>query len=238
VLFLRARIDGNGGTGHHQRVTVGRGLRGPVDRNIAAGAGRILDQDGFAPDLGKLVCKQPRRDVRGTAGRKTDENSNGFVRVGGLGKPVVRSEQRRQRSKEGAYELHFRFFSLRHPGAGESSLPPAQTNLGQAQNAAKCRRKYFSFCPSAGIDQAEELTVETSYPSLADLRSAAAECARSSTLMRASAAAKACSACPSAGITTLLSSAEPAGVPSMSSAVPAARKISSAVMRRCSRASS
>src|SRR5262249_55955596 len=91
------------------RVTVGRGLCGTLDRNIAAGAGRILDQDGFAPGLGKLVRKQPRRDVRGTAGRKTDENSNGFVRVGGLGKPVVRCEQRRQRSKESAYELHSAF---------------------------------------------------------------------------------------------------------------------------------
>src|SRR6478672_6769975 len=59
------------------------------------------------------------------------------------------------------------------------------------------------------------------YPSPADLRSATAECARSSTLMRASAAEKACSACPSAGITTLLSSVEPAGAPSISSAVPA-----------------
>src|SRR5262249_6714085 len=84
------------------------------------GAGRVLDQDGFAPGLGKLVCKQPRRDVRGTAWRKTDENANGFVRVGGLGKPVVRSKQRRQRSKESAYELHVSFFSLRHPGAVES----------------------------------------------------------------------------------------------------------------------
>src|SRR5215831_14321364 len=93
-LFVQARIDGNGGTGHHQRVTVGRGLCGTLDRNIAAGAGRILDQDGFAPGLGKLVCKQPRCDVRGTAGRKTDENSNGFVRIGGLGKPGFQSFSR------------------------------------------------------------------------------------------------------------------------------------------------
>src|SRR5215472_2212222 len=223
----------------HQRVTVGRGLCGTLDRNIAAGAGRILDQDGFAPGLGKLVCKQPRRDVRGTAGRKTDENSNGFVRVGGLGKPVVRSEQRRQRSKEGAYELHFRFFlappsrRYRIESAASANEPLTSTQC------SKMSTEVFSFCRGAGIDQAEESTVETSYPSPADLRSAAAECARSSTLMRASAAAKACSACPSAGITTLLTSAELAsGVPLMSSAVPAARKISSAVMRRCSRASS
>src|SRR5262249_21683383 len=94
----------------------GLGFGARVDRTMAAGAGRILDQDGFAPGLSKLVCKQPRCDVRGAARRKTDENSNGFVRVGGLGKPVVRSEQRRQRSKESAYELHFRFFSLRRLG--------------------------------------------------------------------------------------------------------------------------
>src|SRR5215813_3401107 len=112
-LFIQAWMDGNGGTGHYQRVAIGGGLCGTIDRNIAASAGRILDQDGFAPGLSKLVCKQPRRDVRGAARRKTDENSNGFVRVGGLGKPVVRSEQRRQRGKESAYELHFRFFSLR-----------------------------------------------------------------------------------------------------------------------------
>src|SRR5262249_43204922 len=111
------------------RATVGRGPCGTIYGNIAASAGRILDQDGSAPGLGKLVCKQPRRDVRGTARRKTDENANGFVRVGGLGKPVVRSEQCRQRGKESAYDLHFRIFSLRHPGALESSLPPAQTNL-------------------------------------------------------------------------------------------------------------
>src|SRR5262249_38523725 len=105
--------DGNGGTGHHQRVAIGGGLCGTIDRNIAASAGRILDQDGFAPGLSKLVRKQPRRDVRRTAWRKTDENSNGSVRVGRLGKPVVRSKQHRQRGKESAYELHFRFFSLR-----------------------------------------------------------------------------------------------------------------------------
>src|SRR5262249_48690888 len=128
-LFVQARIDGNGGTGHHQRVTVGRGLGGTLDRNIAAGAGRILDQDGVSPRLRKPFCQQPRRRVRGTARRKTDENSNGFVRVGGLGKPAVRSEQRRQRSKESAYELHVRFFSLRRPGAVELSLPPAHRNL-------------------------------------------------------------------------------------------------------------
>src|SRR5919204_760967 len=110
-LSVQARIDGNGGTGHHQRVTVRRGLCGTIDRNIAASAGRILDQDGPAPGVGKLVCKQPRRDVRGTAWRKTDENSNGFIRIGGLSKPVVRSEQRRQRGKESAYELHSHFLA-------------------------------------------------------------------------------------------------------------------------------
>src|SRR5262249_37509138 len=164
-LFVQARIDGNGGTGHHQRVAVGRGLGGTLDRNIAASASRILDQDGFAPGLGKLVCKQPRRDVRGTAGRKTDENSNGFVRVGGLGKSVVRSEQRRQRSKESAYELHVRFFSLRRPGAAELSLPPKEP-LTSTQ-CSQMSTDVFFLCRGAGV--AEELTVETSYASPADL---------------------------------------------------------------------
>ena len=50
---------------------------------------------------------------------------------------------------------------------------------------------------------------------------------------------KAFSAAPSAGITTWLSSRDPASAtPLISSTVPAARRISSAVMRRCSRASS
>src|SRR5262249_20150488 len=78
-------------------------------------------------------------------------------------------------------------------------------------------RSQREFCNTFGgkadIDQptlAYRFCEYTPYPSPADLRSAAAECARSSTLMRASAAAKACSACPSAGITTLLSSVEPA----------------------------
>ena len=43
------------------------------------------------------------------------------------------------------------------------------------------------------------------YPSPADLRNPSAEWVRSSTVMRASAAEKACSACPNAGTTTLLS---------------------------------
>jgi hypothetical protein len=41
----------------------------------------------------------------------------------------VRSEQRRQRGQESAYELHFAFSRSVHPGGAESSLPPAQTNL-------------------------------------------------------------------------------------------------------------
>src|SRR5262249_2762956 len=106
-------MGGNGGTGHYPRVAIGGGLCGAIDRNIAARAGRLFHQDRVAPGLTKLARKQPRRDIRGAARRKPDENSNGFVRVGGLGKPVVRSEQRRQRGKESAYELHFRFFSLR-----------------------------------------------------------------------------------------------------------------------------
>lgn len=67
----------------------------------------------------------------------------------------------------------------------------------------------------------------------------AAERAESSTLIRASAAEKACSACHTAAITTLLSSAEPVtGMQSRLAAVPAARNMSSAVMRRSSRATS
>src|SRR5262245_19503377 len=226
-LFIQARIDGNGGTGHHQRVTVGRGRCGTLDRRP------------------RRVCPRPRQTCLQAAaprcqGDRLAENRREFERLCqgrriGQTRRAIRATPSAQQRKP----IRASFPLLLAPPSrrcGIKSAASANEPLTSTQ-CSKMSTEVFFLCCGAGI--AEESTVETSYPSPGDLRSAAAECARSSTLMRANASAKACSACPSAGITTLLSSVEPAsGAPFMSSAVPAARKISSAVMRRCSRASS
>ena len=129
-----------------------------------------------------------------------------------------------------------------HRGGRERPAPARAGDRGQLQSHA--RR-----LPLVGQHEAEpqggltELAValfsRCGLHDIAGFSRPSAQCAKSSTLMRASAAENAFSACTSAGITTSLSRCDPpSATPSISSAVPAARRISSAVMRRCSRASS
>ena len=69
---------------HHQRIAVGRRLGDALDRDVAAGAGDVLDHHRLAPGLGELVAEQPRGDVRRHAGRKADDDLDRLLGVGGL----------------------------------------------------------------------------------------------------------------------------------------------------------
>ena len=63
------------------RVTVGSGFGGQVDRDGARGAGAVLDDRLLPPFVGELLRDGARRRVGSGPGGERDEEAYGFVRI-------------------------------------------------------------------------------------------------------------------------------------------------------------
>jgi hypothetical protein len=78
-------VDGDHGAidhaaAHHQRMTVGVGLRHVLYRNNPEAAGFVLDHDRLAQDLLHPFSDDSCGRVGRAAGRERDDNANGFGR--------------------------------------------------------------------------------------------------------------------------------------------------------------
>src|SRR5262249_42994989 len=65
-----------------QRVAVGRRIDHGLDRDIAAGAGPVLDHHRLGEALREPWCHDPRHDIGAAAGRKADHEAQRAQRVG------------------------------------------------------------------------------------------------------------------------------------------------------------
>jgi hypothetical protein len=84
-------VDENG-------VTVGRGMRGFLGANIAAGADNILDKELLTEMLREPFRQQPGKDIARSAGTKSDDDAHRVRRIG-LG---LRDARRCREDRSGA----------------------------------------------------------------------------------------------------------------------------------------
>jgi hypothetical protein len=75
-LLIERRIDGIGRGEHDERRAIGRRIDHRLRRNIAAGAGPILDDERLAQSVCQPLCHQTRQEVGGTAGSKSDNQAH------------------------------------------------------------------------------------------------------------------------------------------------------------------
>ena len=79
-----------------QRVAIRRRFRDAVCRDIAGGAGNVVDQYRLSPRFGEFLAEQARDGVRRTAGRETDNEVDRFLGVIRLRGRTLRDQQRQQ----------------------------------------------------------------------------------------------------------------------------------------------
>ncbi len=121
-LVHQVRVDDQRGVAaHRQRVAVGRGLGDLRDREIAAGAGDVLDRHALGPGLVPLVAEQPRGDVRRDARREADQDPDRLVGIARLRDAETAASQRQR--KRAARRLSPQLFMC-PPRARRVSFPP------------------------------------------------------------------------------------------------------------------
>jgi hypothetical protein len=76
------RADGERHVAHQQRIAVGRTLRQRIGRDVARGAGAVLDHDRLAEPVLQLRAQHARDDVGRPAGGKAHQHANRFGRKG------------------------------------------------------------------------------------------------------------------------------------------------------------
>ena len=81
-----------------QRVAVGRSLRHQIGREIAAGAGLVLDHDGLAETNRQPLTVKPRDDVDRAARRIADDQPDRPV---GVGLRLCERRTKRGRNQQG-----------------------------------------------------------------------------------------------------------------------------------------
>jgi len=92
-----------------QRVAVGRGLGHGIARQIAAGAGLVLDYDRLAEARRQSLGVNPGDDVDRTAGRKSHDQPDRPVGIALRGRgDRQRGQETRDRERRLHHELLFR----------------------------------------------------------------------------------------------------------------------------------
>ena len=84
---IEGLADGGRRPAREERIAVGRRARGQLGRDIAAGAGTVVDHDLLAQRVAHFGRDQAHRDVHARAGCKADEDAHRF---GGIGLRVER----------------------------------------------------------------------------------------------------------------------------------------------------
>ena len=80
-IAIERRIDRErGDRAHEDRVAVGRRFRGELRRDIARGAGTVVDDHLLAEPFAQLRRQRARRRVRAAARRETDQHADRFGR--------------------------------------------------------------------------------------------------------------------------------------------------------------
>src|ERR1700730_11460981 len=76
-MFVERHVDGIDGAGEEKRVAVGRSGNDRGRGQVGAGARTVLDHDWLAQPVREPLPDQARGDVEGSAGRKTDADTDG-----------------------------------------------------------------------------------------------------------------------------------------------------------------
>jgi hypothetical protein len=78
----QARIRDVSRRDRNQRMTVRRCASGKLTRDVAPGAGTVVDDERLSQRIGKLLRDQPRNGIGSSAGRQPDKYPHRPVRVG------------------------------------------------------------------------------------------------------------------------------------------------------------
>ena len=81
-LCIQARVDRVRARRRQQRVAVGRRIRHELRRKQAAGAGTIVDDHRLLQILAQVFREHAGEDIGAAAGRVTDDEPDGFRRIG------------------------------------------------------------------------------------------------------------------------------------------------------------
>ncbi|MNS87902.1 hypothetical protein D3C72_1218590 [compost metagenome] len=84
-VLVERLVDGAGDGHEQQRVAVRRGALHVVGGNVAAGARLVFNHERLAQGLGEFLGHDAGDHVGSTASRKTDHDTDGFVRVCSMG---------------------------------------------------------------------------------------------------------------------------------------------------------
>src|SRR5580700_3025145 len=75
-LVIERNVDGIANGGQEERMAVRCGLHHCLGRDIASGAGSVLNDEWLTKPLGQPLSQQAREDVGRAAGGKTDDDAH------------------------------------------------------------------------------------------------------------------------------------------------------------------